>query len=249
MTLSGKVVVVTGGGAGIGAAVARLGAEQGAQVAVLDLEIGAADAALLAIRCDVGREGDVRAAFGEVRKRLGGLDGLVCCAGVDVGGLAHELSTQAWERVLRTNLLGVHLACREALRLLLAEARGGSIVCVSSPLAFVGVPGGTSAYSASKGGVSALVRTLAVDYAAHRVRVNALVPGPTDTALMWANVPAGDVDRLREVIGREVPLGRLAAPEEPARAALWLLSDEASYVTGSHLFCDGGVTAKASISV
>jgi len=133
---------------------------------------------------------------------------------------------------------------------MLAAGRGGSIVLCSSPAAFAGfAAGGASAYAASKGGVSALTRTLAVDYARYGVRVNAIVPGPTETPLMWAAVPDGGRAAMRVQIEAEVPLGRLADPEEPARAALWLLSDEASYVTGSHLVCDGGVLAKASVTV
>jgi NAD(P)-dependent dehydrogenase (short-subunit alcohol dehydrogenase family) len=93
------------------------------------------------------------------------------------------------------------------------------------------------------------VRCMAIDYASHGIRVNAIVPGPTDTKLMWVNVPEEARPRMREVIQREVPLGRLAEPQEVARAAVWLLSDDASYVTGSHIVIDGGVTAKASISV
>ena len=105
------------------------------------------------------------------------------------------------------------------------------------------------AYSAAKAGVSALVRCLAVDYARYGIRVNAIVPGATETALMWDNVPHEDVAGMRETIHGEVPLGRQGDPQEPARAAVWLLSDEASYVTGSHLVCDGGILAKLSISV
>jgi NAD(P)-dependent dehydrogenase (short-subunit alcohol dehydrogenase family) len=126
---------------------------------------------------------------------------------------------------------------------------GGSIVCVSSPFALTAPEAGASAYSASKAGISALVRSLAVDYGRHGIRVNAILPGPTETELMWANVPESERARVRRTIESEVPLGRLADPKEPARAAMWLLSDNASYVTGSQLACDGGVLAKASVSV
>ena len=161
----------------------------------------------------------------------------------------HELSFQKWQQVLATNLNGVYLTCKHALLAMLEGGRGGSIVCTSSPAAQVAfTAGGAGAYSASKGGISSLVRCLAVDYAKFGVRVNALVPGSTETPLMWANVPPADISRLREQVCSEVPLGRLAQPEEPARAAVWLLSDESSYVTGSHLVCDGGILAKASVS-
>ena len=126
----------------------------------------------------------------------------------------------------------------------------GSIVCTSSPAAFVSMAAGeVPAYSATKGGVSALVRTLAIDYASYGVRVNAVVPGATETPLMWDDVPLSDRERLRAQVAQEIPLGRLAEPIEPARAVVWLLSDASTYVTGSHLVCDGGILAKGSISV
>jgi NAD(P)-dependent dehydrogenase (short-subunit alcohol dehydrogenase family) len=254
-----QVVVVTGAASGIGAAVGRLAAERGHAVALLDRDHDAADqlarvlrrggASALALACDVADEQQVDAAFAAVAERLGPLGGLVVSAGVDRSALLHEQDAAAWDATIAVNLRGAFLACRAALRQLLEADRGGAIVCVSSPFALVAPPGGTGAYSASKGGVCALVRSLAVDYAPHGIRVNAILPGPTETPLMWANVPANEVGAVRETVAREVPLGRLAAAEEPARAALWLLSDEAAYVTGAQLACDGGVLAKASISV
>ena len=133
----------------------------------------------------------------------------------------------------------------------MVEARaGGSVVCTSSIAAFAGfAAGGAGAYSATKGGISSLVRCLAVDYASHGIRVNALVPGATETRLMWNNVQPEQVHQMREQLSREIPLGRIANPEEPARAAIWLLSDDSSYVTGTQLVCDGGVLAKSALSV
>ena len=124
---------------------------------------------------------------------------------------------------------------------------GGSIVCASSPFAEVCAPGGASAYSASKGAISSLVRSLALDYAPHSIRVNAIVPGATETALMWAGVPEVDVPAARERTSEQLALGRLAEPAEIAAGIAWLLSDQASYVTGSHLVIDGGLLARASI--
>jgi NAD(P)-dependent dehydrogenase (short-subunit alcohol dehydrogenase family) len=257
--LADEAIVITGAAVGIGRAVALTCAERGASVAVLDRDgDGAAAVAAEArekgaksavdLACDVSSEEDVKAAFTTAVSALGPLRGLVCNAGIDRGGMAHELATDTWRQVIATNLEGVYLCCKHGLRAFLEEGQGGSIVCVSSPLAFRGFSGGTTAYSASKGGVSALVRSLAIDYAPYGVRVNAVVPGATETTLMWANVPESDVDRMREVVRSEVPLGRLAVPEEPARAAVWLLSRDASYVTGSHLVCDGGVLAKGALS-
>ncbi len=126
----------------------------------------------------------------------------------------------------------------------------GSIVCTSSPTGLVALSaGGAGAYSASKAGIAALVRCMAVDYARYGIRVNSIVPGATETPLMWNNVAPENIARMREQVGNEVPLGRLARPEEPAQGVAWLLSDESSYVTGSNLICDGGILAKASISV
>jgi NAD(P)-dependent dehydrogenase (short-subunit alcohol dehydrogenase family) len=252
------LVVVTGAASGIGAATARLAAERGYAVALLDrddagVQAGAQaltddGAAAIGLACDVGDERAVDDAFATAA-RLGPLHGVVASAAIDRGGLVHELDASRWDEVIAVNLRGAFLTCRAALRQLVEAGAGGSIVCVSSPFALVAAPGGVGAYSASKGGTSALVRALAVDYGSHGIRVNAIVPGPTETPLMWANVPAQERETARATIRREVPLGRLAEPEEPARAALWLLSDEAAFVTGTQLVCDGGVLAKASVSV
>lgn len=258
--LSDAVVLVTGGASGIGRAVARLAAERGARVGVLDLDAAGATGVVaeieaaghgpaLAVECDVTSALGVDTAFAAAQTRLGPLTGLFTAAGIDLGGFAHELSPATWERVLATNLTGTFLACQQGVRSLLQSGLAGSIVACSSPAASVGYPaGGASAYAASKGGVSALVRTLAVDYARHGIRVNAVVPGATETPLMWANVVPTERASLRARINDEIPLGRIADPEEPARAVLWLLSRESSYVTGSHLVCDGGILAKASMT-
>lgn len=250
--------LVTGAAAGIGHAVARLLSRSGNSVALLDcdsdrvglvaseLRVNGGGAAL-ALACDVANEEELESAFDEAERELGPLSGVVASAGIDRGGELHELPSATWDEVIGVNLRGTFLTCRAALRRMLG--RGGSIVCVSSPLAFVSPPGGAGAYVASKGGISALVRSLAVDYARHGIRVNAVLPGPTETELMWASVDPGRVAEMRETICSEVPLGRLADPEEPARAVVWLLSEAASYVTGSQLACDGGVLAKASVTV
>jgi len=252
--------VVTGGGAGIGRAVAMQCAARGDRVVVLDIDGPAAREAAAAARaagaeaalgleCDVSREEHVARAFEEIAG-MGPLYGAFANAGLDTGGFLHELPFETWKRVLDTNLTGIYLTCKYALRQILKAGTPGSIVCTSSPAATVGFAAGAAgAYSASKGGISALVRSMAVDYARHGIRVNAVVPGATETRLMWANVAPADMPEMRRRVCEEVPLGRLASPDEPARAVVWLLSDESSYVTGSHLVCDGGILAKACISV
>lgn len=253
--------VVTGASSGIGKAAALLLAEKGASLAVFDVQDeaaeetvqdarrrGAADAR--AYHCDVTNEAEVQAAVTKVCADLGAPRGLFANAGIDRGGLLHELPLERWQSVIQTNLTGVFLTCKHVLIAMINAGEGGSIVCTSSPGGFVAFSaGGAEAYSASKGGISSLVRCMAVDYARYGIRVNAVVPGPTETPLMWANVPEDERETVRQIVSAETPLGRLADPAEPAQAVVWLLSDAASYVTGSHLVCDGGVLAKAALSV
>lgn len=256
-----RTVVVTGGADGIGRAVVLLCAARADNVAVLDKEVEGAKAAAeeakkrgaksaLGLLCDVSSEEQVEEAFGIVGNKMGAPYGLFTAAGIDLGGLVHELAAATWRNVLETNLSGTFFACKHAIRKMREANTAGSIVCASSPTGFVALAaGGAGAYSATKGAISALVRCMAVDYAGYGIRVNAVVPGATETRLMWSNVPPEDISRMRSVLAKEIPLGRLAQPEEPARAVAWLLSEESSYVTGSHLICDGGILAKASISV
>jgi NAD(P)-dependent dehydrogenase (short-subunit alcohol dehydrogenase family) len=260
--MQGKTIVVTGGGSGIGRAAALLCAEQGARVGIVDINEENARTvaeearrcgapAAFAVRCDVRFDDQMRDSFAAIEKQLGPLYGLFANAGIgNGGGMLHELDITLWERIITTNLTGIYLACKYALQSMLAAGQGGSIVCTSSPTSFVAQAAGeVPAYSAAKGGVSALVRCLAIDYARYGIRVNAIVPGATETRLMWENVPENEVPEIRKTVQVEVPLARLAEPEEPARAAVWLLSEQASYITGSHLVCDGGILAKGSISV
>lgn len=256
-----RAIVITGGGEGIGRAVALTCAARGDSIAILDRDAEAAQRtatearqqgakSALGLCCDVTVEQQVEESFATITAQLGAPYGLFANAGVEIGGLIHELPVATWRLVVETNLTGVFLSCKHGLRHMLEANMRGSIVCASSPAGFVAFAASAAgAYSATKGGISSLVRCMAVDYAPHGIRVNAIVPGATETRLMWNNVPATDIPRMREQLSKEIPLGHLAQPEDPARAVAWLLSEESSYVTGSHLVCDGGILAKASISI
>jgi len=255
-----RTIVITGGGNGIGRAAAHLCAQRGDRVAIFDVNAeaakSAADEALRAgaagavgIACDVSQEDQVEKAFDQVAAQLGEPWGLFANAAVGHRGQIHELPLKTWNLVMEVNLTGVFLTCKHGLRHMIKGASGGSIVCTSSPTGFVALAaGGAGADSASKGGISTLVRCMSVDYAPYGIRVNALVPGSTETKLMWGDKPQAEIEETRKLIAHEVPAGRLAQPDEPARAAIWLMSDESVYVTGSHLVCDGGILAKASVS-
>jgi NAD(P)-dependent dehydrogenase (short-subunit alcohol dehydrogenase family) len=257
-----STVFITGGASGIGAAVVALAAEAGARVAVVDAdERGAAavadDAArrgapeALAIRADVRHEDEVQRAVARCEAELGTPTAVLANAGIEVNAPGHVLPRGDWDRVLEVNLTGAFLTARHAIGCMLAAGVGGSVVCTSSPAAFVGFAGGgNAAYAASKGGISAMVRSLALDYARDGIRVNAVVPGATDTPILVTGVPEVERERTHaELVERarhELPMGRMAQPSEIAEAVLWLWSDRSSYVTGSHLVCDGGLLAKSA---
>jgi NAD(P)-dependent dehydrogenase (short-subunit alcohol dehydrogenase family) len=255
-----RTIVITGGGAGIGRATALFCAARGDRIAIFDIDAGTAQQVAgealragadgaLGVACDVSAEEQVEKAFDQVAAKLGEPWGLFANAAVGHRGMIHELPLETWNRVMEVNLTGVFLTCKHGLQHMIKGGKGGSIVCTSSPTGFVALAaGGAAPYSATKGAISTLVRCMAVDYAQYGIRVNALVPGSTETKLMWGDKPQAEIEETRELIAREVPAGRLAQPEEPARAAVWLMSDESVYVTGSHLVCDGGILAKASVS-
>ena len=256
-----RTVVITGAGGGIGRATALLCARRGDRIAVLDKDgmgaektagdaMAAGSPLAIGLSCDVTSEEQVEAAFAESQSKMGPAYGVFANAGIDIGGFIHELSLERWNHVIATNLTGVFLTCKHGLRQMLAAGVAGSIVCASSPCGFVALPvGGVGAYSATKGGISSLTRCMAIDYARFGIRVNAIAPGATETGMMWNNVQPEQIEDMRVQMNKDIPLGRLAQPDDPARAVLWLLSDDSAYVTGSHLVCDGGILAKASNTI
>jgi NAD(P)-dependent dehydrogenase (short-subunit alcohol dehydrogenase family) len=260
--MTATTVLVTGAGSGIGAAVVVAAGSQGASVAAVDVDAeqldrvvalvaqaGASD--VLALEADVRSEHAVQEALARCCERLGVPTAVLANAGIEVNAAAHELPLQEWNRTIEVNLTGAFLTARHAIREMLREGVGGSVVCTSSPAAFVGFAGGNNAaYAASKGGISAMVRSLALEYGSAGIRVNGVVPGATDTPLLTVAAPAEQRGELRnhivELAREQVPLGRLGTPEEVASAVLWLWSEAASYVTGSHLVVDGGLLAKGA---
>ena len=172
--------------------------------------------ASLALSADVSVAEQVESAFAETERKLGVPAAICAAAAIDIGGSIHHLSSETWRRILAVNLDGVFHTTQHAVRGLLRAGQPGSIVCVSSPAAFVAfASGGAGAYSASKGGVSALVRCLAVEYAPHGIRANAVVPGATETPLMWANARRGPDPRAAPADRRR---GAARAPRQPGGA-------------------------------
>ncbi len=238
--LDGKVCVITGAAAGIGAETARRFSEEGATVVGVDRESGAAGD--LAIEADVTDEEQVAAMYREARDEFGRIDVLFNNAGInptdDTSVL--ETSVPSFMRVQEVNLLGVFLCCKHGIPHLL-DSGGGSVINTASFVAHLGAATSQISYTASKGGVAALSREIGVEFARRGVRCNALCPGPVDTELLRELFSSDRVQAQRRLV--HVPVGRFARPEEIANAALFLASDESSYVTGSSLMVDGGITA------
>ena len=251
--LDGKVALVTGGGSGIGRASCELFAREGARVVVADWRREAADETAERIRGEGGEaiatSGDVAVAadaermVGETIARFGRVDVLMSNAGQELVASVLETDEAQWDRVLGTNLKGCFLCAKYAIRHMIGQG-GGSIILTASQLAFVGAKN-FAAYSASKGGVLNLVRAMALDHAEHNIRVNALCPGAVETPLLLRQFEerSGPQGTLEDLVALH-PLGRLGRPAEIAYAALFLASDESSFVTGSALVIDGGYLAR-----
>jgi NAD(P)-dependent dehydrogenase (short-subunit alcohol dehydrogenase family) len=238
--LDGKVCVITGAKGGIGAATAELFAREGAGVVGVDLADDAPGD--LALACDVTDEDAVRDLYARVRARYGHIDVLFNNAGISPNddGSVLDTSYEAWQRVQDVNLKSVFLCCKHGIPHLLENANGGSVINTASFVAVMGAATSQVSYTASKGGVLALSRELGVEFARRGVRVNALCPGPVDTPLLRELFAKDPEKAARRRV--HLPTGRFARAEEIAAGALFLASDESSYVTASTFMIDGGLS-------
>jgi NAD(P)-dependent dehydrogenase (short-subunit alcohol dehydrogenase family) len=237
--LEGKVCVITGAASGIGAETARLFGEEGAHVVGVDLSPGSVGE--LALQADVTDDHQVHEMYERTRKEFGHIDVLFNNAGINPNddGSVLETSTEAWERVQDVNVKSVFLCCKHGIPHLL-EAGGGSVINTASFVAVMGAATSQISYTASKGAVVAMSREMGVEFARQGVRVNALCPGPVDTPLLqdlFASDPAKAARRLVHL-----PFGRFALAREIAYGALFLASDESSYITATPFMVDGGLS-------
>jgi NAD(P)-dependent dehydrogenase (short-subunit alcohol dehydrogenase family) len=244
MRFEGKVAVVTGGAGGIGEAVSTRLREEGARVFIVDIDGAKADLlsgriGATGIRCDVSDETELRQAFDRVIAEAGHIDVLMAVAGGSAEGLVADLDSEGWDRLYRLNLRATALSCRLALRSMIPR-RAGAIVTMSSISGLRGDPG-WSAYNAMKAAILNLTQSLAWETGRYGIRVNAVCPGPIATPRMLGSLADAS---MSEAYGRATALGRMGCAEEVAAAMVFLASPEASFVTGTFLVIDGGLTAR-----
>lgn len=253
MRLKDKVALITGAGSGIGRASAILFAKEGAKVAVVDLVKEAGEETVkiikdsggeaIFIQADVTKANDVQKMIETTAKHYGRLDILFNNAGVNIMAPITETSEELWDKIININLKGVFLGCKYAVPIM-KKQQGGVIINTASTFAWVGALN-FSAYCASKGGVLAFTKALALELAPYKIRVNCVCPGTIETPLVrqiWEK--SGKPEEMRESRLKLHPIGRLGKPEDVANAALFLASDESSFITGTALFVDGGYTAQ-----
>lgn len=258
--LTGKIAVVTGAAMGIGFGVAELLAQRGARVAMVDMngqelerrarELGAAGLEVLPVQASVAKQDDVASAFRRIAAEYGGVDVIVNCAGVARYGDAESLSLEDWDLQIGTNLTSVFLTAKYGVPYM-RERAGGVIVAMASVQAFASQHG-VAAYSASKGGVVALVRSLALDFAADGIRAVAIAPGSVDTPMLRASAQGSatattSVEDILDAWGRNHPLGRLLEPVDVANLVAFLASDEAAMITGTTVTIDGGLLCQIAV--
>jgi NAD(P)-dependent dehydrogenase (short-subunit alcohol dehydrogenase family) len=239
MRLDGKVCVITGAAGGIGAATASLFEREGARIVGVDLLEH--DTGELRLRADLTNEASVADIYAHARGELGRVDVLFNNAGISPSddGSVLKTSSEAWDRVQSANLRSVFLCCKHGIPHLL-DSGGGSVINTASFVAVMGSATSQISYTASKGAVVALSRELGIEFARRGVRVNALCPGPVDTPLLRELFAKDPEQAARRMV--HVPMGRFARAEEIANAALFLASDESSYVTAASFLVDGGIS-------
>jgi NAD(P)-dependent dehydrogenase (short-subunit alcohol dehydrogenase family) len=237
--LEGKVCVITGAASGIGAETARAFAEEGAKVVGVDLKEGSVGD--LAIEADVTDEEQVRGLYGRVRMELGRIDVLFNNAGINPTDdrSVTETGLEGWQRVQDVNVRSVFLCCKHGIPHLL-ETGGGSVINTASFVAVMGAAVSQISYTASKGAVLSMSREMGVEFAGRGVRVNALCPGPVNTPLLQELFAKDTAKAERRIV--HLPMGRFAEPREIAQGALFLASDESSYVTATTFLVDGGLS-------
>jgi NAD(P)-dependent dehydrogenase (short-subunit alcohol dehydrogenase family) len=238
--LEGKVCVITGAAGGIGAESAALFQEEGATVVGVDLQDGSAGD--LSLAADVTNEDDVVGMYERAKQEFGRIDVLFNNAGISPNDDSSVLETglEAWQRVQDVNLKSVFLCCKYGIPHLL-ESGGGSVINTASFVAVMGAATSQISYTASKGGVLAMTRELGVEFARQGVRVNALCPGPVNTPLLQQLYASDPEQAARRMV--HLPMGRFAEAREIAKGALFLASDESSYVTASTFLVDGGLSS------
>ena len=241
MKLLNKVAFVTGAGQGMGRAIVRHFAEQGARVVAADINLEAARQTIeglgdnaLAVSCNVADSASVAAAMAATHECFGSLDVVVNNAGIGSIDAFAETPDEHWQRVIGVNLTGTFFCSREAVKLMLKAATPGVIINISSTAAVTGE--GPSHYCAAKAGVMGLTRSMARELASNGIRVNTIVPGPTNTPMM-ADIPE---DWMQSML-KAIPLGRMGETDEIARVAAFLASEDASFITGQNLAVNGGM--------
>jgi NAD(P)-dependent dehydrogenase (short-subunit alcohol dehydrogenase family) len=251
MRLEGKVTLITGGASGMGKVASQLFATEGAKVVLTDVSDTAGDATAaeiaaeggdaLFVHADVSKEADAKAMVDAAVERFGSLDVLYNNAGVMLGsdGSVDTTEESVWDTTLAINVKGVAFGCKYGVPAMIATG-GGSIINVASFVAWLGAATSQTAYTASKGAVLSMTREIAVEYARKGIRCNALCPGPIDTPLL-AELLSDPARRQRRLV--HIPMGRLGRAEELAKAALFLATDDSSFMTGASLIVDGGITA------
>ena len=252
MRLEGKVALITGGASGMGKVASQLFADEGAKVVLTDVsdvageatatEVTASGGEALYVHADVSKESDAKAMVDATIERFGRLDVLYNNAGIMPGedGSVHLTTEEVWDKVLAVNVKGVAFGCKYGIPAMLQTGGGGSIINVASFVAWMGAATSQTAYTSSKGAVLAMTREVAVEYARKGIRCNALCPGPIETPLLMQLLSDEQKKQRRFV---HIPMGRLGQAEELAKAALFLASDDSSFMTGASLIVDGGVTA------